>query len=102
MLKAASAVSVLVFIAAVSGARGQPAVDPKAVTPDTAKIEAKDCPETSEDCKIICKKFPPKTGSLLGGHSECRTKHFWDDRMRQDQGALVKLQLDATHLAIVY
>jgi len=104
MRKATVLLPALIFFAATAGAMAQNATDPKSVpvTPETAKIESKDCPETSQDCKIICKKFPPKTGSLLGGHTECRTRHFWDDRTRQDQAAIVKLQLDATHLAILH
>ncbi|HEX4860442.1 MAG TPA: hypothetical protein VFV07_04340 [Rhizomicrobium sp.] len=93
----------LIFFAVTAGAMAQ-VTDPKSVpvTPVTATIESKDCPETSQDCKIICKEFPPKTGSRLGGHTECRTKHFWDDRTRQDQAAIVKLQIDATHLSTIH
>jgi hypothetical protein len=104
MLKAASVVSALIFVVAASGAGAQEVVDPKKV-PITPSFEAKaaaECPETSEKCKLVCKFFDPPTGTRLGGHIECRTVHWWEDRMRQDQAALVKLQEDATHLAVVH
>ena len=33
----------------------------------------------------------------LGGHTECRTQHWWDDRMREDQATTVKIQEEAYH-----
>jgi hypothetical protein len=104
MLKATSVVSVLVFITMASGAIGQEVVDPKKVpiTPAFEKQSAAECSAGSQNCKLICKFFDPPTGTRIGGHTECRTAHWWEDRMRQDQSALIKLQLDATHLTIIY
>ena len=104
MLKAASMVSALIFVVAASSAGAQEAVDPKKVpiTPSFEAKEAAECPATSEKCKLICKFFDPPTGTRIGGHTECRTVYWWENRMRQDQAAILKLQEDATHLAIVY
>lgn len=104
MLKAASVVSALIFVMAASGAGAQRLVDPKTVpiTPSFEAKEAAECPATSEKCKLICKFFDPPTGTRLGGHTECRTAYWWEDRMRQDQAAILKLQEDATHLVIVH
>ena len=88
----------LIFFAVTAGAGAQQAVDSKTpVIPETAVADSKDCPAESQDCKIICKKFAARTGSLLGGHTECRTKHWWDDRMREDQATTVKIQIEAYH-----
>jgi hypothetical protein len=102
MRKAASILSALVFLVVAPGAGAQHIVDPKKVpiTPGFEAQEAADCPETSEKCKLICKFFDPPTGTRLGGHTECRTAYWWEDRMRQDQGALLKLQQDETHMAL--
>jgi hypothetical protein len=37
----------------------------------------------------------PPTGTRLGGHTECRTHKYWDDRMREDQARTNKIQEDA-------
>jgi hypothetical protein len=111
MIKAASVVLALVFVATVPGARAQEVVTPKQgevdpkkipLTPIFEKKEADECPETSSKCKLVCKFFDPPTGTRLGGHTECRTVYWWEDRMRQDQAAILKLQEDATHLAVVH
>ena len=101
MLKAASVV--LAFMVTVSGVRGQEVVDPKKVpiTPAFEAKEAAECPATSEKCKLVCKFFDPPTGTRLGGHTECRTVYWWEDRMHQDQFALTKLQQDADHMMVV-
>jgi hypothetical protein len=104
MLKAMSVISVLVFITMAPGAVGQAVVDPKTVpiAPVFEKQSADECPAGTQNCKLICKFFDPPTGTRLGGHTECRTAHWWNDRMREDQSALVKLQLDATHMSTKY
>lgn len=89
MYKIALSLSVVIFLGATAAKAGS---DEKPIIPDSAVAEAEDCPQSSEMCKIVCKTFPPPTGTRLGGHTECRTRHWWEDRMRQDQATTVKLQ----------
>ena len=41
---------------------------------------------------IICKKTPPKTGSRLGGGSECHTRRDWERQQAEAQRILSKAQ----------
>jgi hypothetical protein len=86
----AAPVSMLVFAAFGFGAMADDKTPP--VIPYSAVKESANCPPENEDCKIVCKKLPPRTGSRLGGHTECRTKRWWDDRMHEDQNTILKLQ----------
>jgi hypothetical protein len=92
MHKIALSLSVVMLLS--SAAMARPDFDPKPppVTPVPEAQNAADCPETSAECKLICKKLEPPTGTRLGGHIECRTKHWWDDRMREDQATTTKIQ----------
>lgn len=99
MRKATAILPVLVFLCATSSAMAQDPVDPKTVpvAPTFELKSANECPEGTGNCKLVCKTFPPKTGTRLGGHTECRTQHWWDDRMREDQATTVKIQEEAYH-----
>ena len=94
MRKAASLLSVLVLFVATSGVRAADAVDPKtvAIAPKADLQSAAECPEGTQNCKLVCKTFAPPTGTRLGGRTECRTQAWWDLRMRQDQATTVKIQ----------
>jgi hypothetical protein len=60
-----------------------PAVAATTPAPATTPV----APTTStDDNEIICKSSGPPTGSRLGSHRECKTKHDWDaDRVRSEQ-----------------
>lgn len=68
--------------------------DPSAppITPGPEAQAAAECPDSSDSCKLVCKKFDPPTGTRLGGHIECRTKQWWENRMREDQATITKIQ----------
>jgi len=89
MYKIASPLTVAIFL--VCGA-ARADDKPLAVVPDSAAAQAAECQEGSEGCKLECKRFAPPTGTRLGGHIECRTRQYWQDRMREDQATTVKIQ----------
>jgi len=93
MRKAAPLLSILMFFFAAAGVRAED-TDPKSVpvAPGFELKSAQDCPEGTQSCKLICKTFAPPTGTRLGGRTECRTQHWWDDRMHEDQATTVKIQ----------
>ena len=99
MRKATLLLTVSAFLCATSGVMAADPVDPKTV-PIAPKYEiqsAAECPEGTQNCKLVCKKFAAPLGSRIGGHTECRTQHWWDDRMREDQATTVKIQEEAYH-----
>jgi hypothetical protein len=64
---------------AVAATTPAPATTP--VAPTTSTTAA-----ATDDNEIICKSSGPPTGSRLGSHRECKTKHDWDaDRVRSEQ-----------------
>ena len=66
--------------------------DKPIVVPDSAAAQAADCHEGMSDCKLECKHMAPPTGTRLGGHTECRTHKYWDDKMRADQATTATMQ----------
>lgn len=65
------------------------------VIPDSAAAAAADCKPGVKSCELVCKKLPPPLGSRIGGHTECRTRQWWEDRMREDQARIQKIQHDS-------
>jgi hypothetical protein len=50
--------------------------------------------ETVQDSlnEIVCRTAPPAIGSRLGGGRECHTQRQWNQRQREDQRMLQRLQ----------
>ena len=65
------------------------------VIPDAAAAAAADCKPGEKSCELVCKHLPPPLGTRIGGHTECRTRQWWEDRMREDQARIQKIQHDS-------
>lgn len=95
MYKMSLPLTVAMLLCASFAARAE---DPQAnpiVVPDSAAAAAADCKEGAQDCKLVCKRQPPPLGTRIGGHTECRTRQWWEDRMREDQARIQKIQHDS-------
>jgi hypothetical protein len=45
--------------------------------------------------RIVCRPEPPRTGSRLGGESECHTIREWNDFQKASQSAFDNIQIRA-------
>ena len=72
-----------------------PAVAPPVVA--TAPVAAGTSSDQASDLDtVICKKYPPPTGSHLGAKTVCDTKRHWQASQATSQEDLSKLQKSAS------
>ena len=90
-MRISSIASVFAFLAALPLAAF--AQDSQATSPSKAPIPAATTSDQTSDLDtIICKKFPPPTGTRLGSRTICDTKRHWQELQEQSRQELEKLQ----------
>ncbi len=88
-------VRLMIIAAAFSApALADDAVPPPATAPGVQAPTAQGdgATETSYLDRVVCKKLPPPTGTMLGGRRICQTERQWREQMKRSQEDIIDTQ----------